>query len=100
MTEHELAPVSPGEILRHEFMEPLDLTEDQLARELDLPVGQIVDVLQGRGGITAEIALRLEKYFGVSAQFWLNLQSRHDLKIARRDLGPAIEARVRTRRSA
>jgi antitoxin HigA-1 len=100
MTEHELAPISPGEILRHEFMEPLDLTEDQLARELDLPVGQISDVVQGKGGVTAEMALRLEKYFGVSAQFWLNLQSRHDLKVARRDVGPAIEARVRTRRSA
>lgn len=100
MTEHELTPVSPGEILRHEFMEPLDLTEDQLARELDLPAGQVIDIIEGRGGITAEMALRLEKYFGVSAQFWLNLQSRHDLKVARRDLGPAIEARVRTRRSA
>lgn len=100
MTEHELTPILPGEILRHEFMEPLDLTEDQLARELDLPAGQVVDVVEGRGGITAEMALRLEKYFGVSAQFWLNLQSRHDLKVARRDLGPAIEARVKTRRSA
>ena len=100
MTEHELDPISPGEILKHEFMEPLDLTEEQLARELDLPLAQVVEVLQGGGGMTAEIALRLEKYFGVSAQFWLNLQTRHDLKVARRDIGPTIEARVKTRKSA
>jgi len=100
MTEHELEPISPGDILKHEFMEPLDLTEDQLARELDLPVARIFEVLRGGGGVTAEMALRLEKYFGVSAQFWLNLQSRHDLKVARREIGPAIEARVKTRKSA
>jgi len=83
MTKHELAPISPGEILRHEFMEPLDLTEVQLASELDLPIEQIEEVLQGRTGVTAEMALRLEKYFAVSAQFWLNLQSRKDLKVVR-----------------
>jgi addiction module HigA family antidote len=60
MTEHELTPISPGEVLRHEFMEPLDLTEDQLARELDLPVRLIADVVKGKGGVSAEMALRLE----------------------------------------
>jgi addiction module HigA family antidote len=100
MAKHELEPISPGEILKHEFMEPLGLGDDQLARELDLPVGRIAEILQGRSGLTAEMALRLEKYFGTSAQFWLNLQSRYDLKIARREVGPAIEARIRARRSA
>ena len=95
-----MEPISTGEILKHELMEPLSMTEDQLARELNLPVGRIVDVLQGRGVVTAEMALRLEKYFGVSAQFWLNLQSRYDLKIARREMGPDIEAHVKARRSA
>ena len=95
MAEHELEPISPGEILKHELMEPLGLGDDQLARELDLPVGRIAEILQGRRGLTAEMALRLEKHFGTSAQFWLNLQSRYDLKIARREVGPAIEARAR-----
>lgn len=75
-----MEPISTGEILKHEFMEPLSLSEDQLACELDLPVVRISELLQGRGAVTAELALRLEKYFGVSAQFWLNLQSRYDLK--------------------
>ncbi|HEX3126585.1 MAG TPA: HigA family addiction module antitoxin [Thermoanaerobaculia bacterium] len=100
MAEHDLEPITPGEILALEFMEPLGLSEDQLARELDLPAGRISDILQGKAGVTADVALRLEKYFGASAQFWLNLQSRYDLKIARRDVGPAIQATVRSRRSA
>ncbi len=99
MAEHNLEPIAPGEILRHEFMEPLGLSGDQLARELDLPAGRVSEVLDGRGGVTAEMALRLEKYFGVSAQFWLTLQSRYDLKVARREVGPDIDARV-SRRSA
>lgn len=99
MAQHDLEPIAPGEILRHEFMEPLGLSDSQLARELDLPAGRVSEILDGRGGVTAEVALRLEKYFGVSAQFWLNLQSRYDLKIARRDVGPDIDARV-SRRSA
>lgn len=100
MAEHDLEPITPGEVLAHEFMEPLGLDESQLAKELDLPTAQISDILQGRTGVTADVALRLEKYFGASAQFWLNLQSRYDLKIARRDVGPAIQANVRSRRSA
>jgi addiction module HigA family antidote len=100
MAEHDLEPITPGEILVHEFMEPLGLDEAQLARELDLPAGRISDILRGRAGVTADVALRLERYFGASAQFWLNLQSRYDLKIARRDVGPAIQATVKSRRSA
>ncbi len=100
MAAHDLEPIPPGEILEQEFMEPLGLNEDQLARELDLPAGSIADIVHGRSGVTAEIALRLEKYFGASAQFWLNLQSRYDLKIARRDMGPVIQERVRARRIA
>jgi antitoxin HigA-1 len=100
MAEHDLEPITPGEILVHDFMEPLGLDEDQLARELDLPAARVSDILQGRAGVTAEVALRLEKYFGASAQFWLNLQSRYDLKIARREVGPSIQATVRPRRSA
>lgn len=100
MAKHNLEPITPGEILMYEFMEPLGLDENQLARELDLLPGRVSDVLQGRSGVTAEVALRLEKYFGASAQFWLNLQSRYDLKIARRDIGPSIQERVRPRRTA
>ena len=95
-----LDPIPPGEILRCEFMEPLGLSQNQLARDLDVPVARISELVHGRRSITADTALRLEKYFGVPAQFWLNLQSRYDLKIARREVGPGIEARVRSRRTA
>jgi antitoxin HigA-1 len=97
---HALDPIPPGEILRFEFMEPLGLSQNQLARDLDVPVARISELVHGRRSITADTALRLEKYFGVAAQFWLNLQSRYDLKVARRDAWPEIEPRVRSRRTA
>jgi antitoxin HigA-1 len=95
-----LDPIPPGEILRFEFMEPLGISQNQLARDLDVPVARISEFVHGRRSITADTALRLEKYFGVEAQFWLNLQSRYDLKIARRDIWPTVGPRVRTRRTA
>jgi antitoxin HigA-1 len=98
--ERALDPIPPGEILRFEFMEPLRISQNQLARDLDVPVARISELVHGRRSISADTALRLEKYFGVEAQFWLNLQSRYDLKIARRDIWPAVEPRVRTRRTA
>jgi antitoxin HigA-1 len=97
---HALDPIPPGEILRCEFMEPLGLSQNQLARDLDVPVARVSELVHGQRSITADTALRLEKYFGVSAQFWLNLQSRYDLKIAKRDVWPAVEPRVRSRRTA
>jgi len=98
--EPTLDPIPPGEILRFEFMEPLGLSQNQLARDLDVTVARISELIHGRRSLTADTALRLEKYFGVSAQFWLNLQAGYDLKIARRDVWPQVESRVRTRRTA
>jgi addiction module HigA family antidote len=91
--------IPPGEILRCEFMESLGLSQNQLARDLDVPVARVSELVHGQRSITADTALRLEKYFGVSAQFWLNLQSRYDLKIAKRDVWSAVEPRVRSRRT-
>jgi antitoxin HigA-1 len=81
-------------------MEPLGISQNQLARDLDVSVARISELVHNRRSISADTALRLEKYFGVEAQFWLNLQSRYDLKIARRDIWPKVEQRVRTRRTA
>ena len=92
---HELEPIMPGEILKEEFMEPLSLTVNRLARDLDVPAARVSEIASGKRSITADTALRLERYFGVSAQFWLNLQSRYDLKLARRKLGATLESRVR-----
>ena len=75
--------VHPGSILLTEFMEPLGLTAYRLAKELHVPLPRINDVVRGKRSISADTALRLGIYFGLPAQFWLNLQKEHDLRIAR-----------------
>jgi addiction module HigA family antidote len=90
----ELIP--PGEILRLEFMEPNGVSQNRLAPDLDVPVGRINEIVHDKRSITADTALRLARYFGTSAEFWLALQADYDLRRARRELGAAIEARVRT----
>ena len=90
-----LDPITPGEILHEEFMKPLGVSQNKLARDIDVPVGRINDIVHGRRSITADTALRLGKYFGVSPEFWVNLQVRYDLKIAKRDVWPGIEKNVR-----
>jgi addiction module HigA family antidote len=76
--------IHPGEILLSEFMEPLGLTAYRVAKDLHISVPRVNDLVRGKRGITADTALRLARYFGNSAQFWLGLQSGHDLWIASR----------------
>ena len=76
--------IHPGEILLSEFMEPLGLTAYRLAKDLHISAPRVNDLVRGKRGITADTALRLARYFGNSAQFWLGLQSGHDLWIASR----------------
>ncbi|HUY81623.1 MAG TPA: HigA family addiction module antitoxin [Acidobacteriaceae bacterium] len=77
--------VHPGEILLHEFMEPMGLTAYRLAKEIGVPLPRINDIVKFRRSISANTALRLGKYFGLSPQFWLNLQNRFDLAEAAKD---------------
>ncbi len=93
-------PIHPGVTLREDFMEPLDLSANGLAEALGVPQNRISDIVRGRRGATADTALRLERAFGVSADFWLNLQSHYELEVARRDAGKAIEKAVRRLSSA
>ncbi len=74
--------IHPGRILRTEFMEPYDLTPYRLAKELRISAPRINDLVRGKRGITADTALRLGRYFGNAAQFWIGLQSGHDLWVA------------------
>lgn len=92
-----LSPTTPGEILLNEFMEPLGISQNRLARDLDVPVTRVRDIIHCRRGITADTALRLGLYFGTSAEFWMNLQVQYELKIGARDLLPQIAQRVRRR---
>jgi addiction module HigA family antidote len=90
-----LDPITPGEILLKEFIEPLGISQNRLARDLDVPVTRISDIVHGKRGISPDTALRLAIYFGTTPEFWLNLQARFDLMVSKRDLLPTIEKRVR-----
>ncbi len=78
-----LPPVHPGEVLREEFMTPLGISINALARELHVPVSRISKIVNEERGITADTAMRAARYFGTSAEFWLNLQARYDLQVAK-----------------
>lgn len=90
-----LEPIHPGEILREEFMKPLGVSINGLARELLVPPGRISAIVNGKRAITADTALRLGKYFGVSPELWTGLQADYELRVARREVGEEIEERVR-----
>lgn len=86
--------IHPGSILLTEFMEPLGLTAYRLAKELHVPAPRINDVVRGKRSITADTALRLGVYFGLPAQFWLNLQNEYDLRQARTPLLAKVKPRI------
>ena len=77
--EKYLAPIHPGEILQTEFLEPLGLSQNRLAREIGVPPRRINEIVHGKRAVTADTALRFSKFFGTTAQFWLNLQSHYEL---------------------
>jgi antitoxin HigA-1 len=90
MNNRLLDPVTPGEILRDDFMDPLKISINQLARDIAVSSERISGIVKGKHAITADTALRLERYFGVEARFWLNLQSEYDLRIMKRKIGTDI----------
>ncbi len=81
MKEKKLSPIHPGEILHDEFLKPMDISQYRLSKEISVPPRRINEIVHGKRSITADTALRLGRYFGVSPQFWLNLQSRYDLEV-------------------
>ncbi len=90
-----IGPIHPGVTLREDFMEPYELSANGLSKALGIPQNRISDIVRGRRGITADAALRLERAFGVSGSFWLNLQSQFELEVANRDNGSAIKKSVK-----
>lgn len=101
MTDIGLGPIHPGEILLEEFLHPLGLSQNRLGIELGVPPQRIGDIVRGRRGITADTALRLARYFGTTPQFWMNLQARYELDVARSEhLPERIEGEVRPRPAA
>jgi len=93
-------PITPGEILLAEFLEPLQVSQNQLARDIDVPVSRIAGIIKGDRSITADTALRLGKFFGTSPEMWLRLQNTYDLRLAQRTTWPKVKARVRPHKAA
>ena len=90
-----IGPIHPGVTLHEDFMKPFGLSANGLSKALGIPQNRVSDIVRGRRGITADTALRLEYAFGVSAAFWLNLQSHHELEVTTRDAGDVIRSTVK-----
>src|SRR5687767_7085347 len=97
MPKKRLDPIPPGEILLEDFMRPMGLSINALARAIDVPPNRVSEIVNGKRAITADTALRLGKYFAVSPEIWLDLQSDYDLRVARMTDWPKIEPRIRER---
>ena len=91
VTDTIMPPVHPGEILLTEFLEPLGVSQYQLAKAVNVPARRINEIVHGQRRISADTALRLSRYFGTSERFWLNLQARYDLEIEKDRLGTALD---------
>ena len=85
-----IEPIHPGEILMEDFIEGFGITQNKLAVSIGVPPRRINEIVHGKRGITADTALRLARYFGISEEFWMNLQSNYELRLQRRALGDKI----------
>jgi len=90
----KLNPIHPGEVLLEDFLVPLELSQYRLAKDVSVPPRRIHEILLGKRSITADMALRLGRFFGTTEQFWLNLQTRYDLEVERDRLGPRLAQEI------
>ena len=97
MAKKTIEPIHPGEILLEDFLLPLGISQYALAKAISVPARRINEIVQGKRGITADTALRLGRYFGVSAQSWMNLQAHYDLEVAEMTLGKRLDDEVEPR---
>ena len=94
MTKKKLSPIHPGEILEEEFLKPMSISQYRLSKDISVPPRRINEIVHGKRSITADTALRLGKFFGISAQFWLNLQTRYDLEVTEDLLSDRLDKEV------
>ena len=92
--------IPPGEVLLEEFLKPLAISQNRLARDIDIPVSWVAEIIKGKRAVTADTSLRLREYFGTSAEFWLSLQAGYDLRRMRAAAWPEIRRRIRAREAA
>ena len=95
MAEKKLTPVHPGEVLLEEFLKPMELSQNRLAINIGVDTRRINEIVLGKRRVTADTSLRLSRFFGNSAQFWMGLQSDYDLDLAEDELGDRLEREVR-----
>ena len=94
MITNGMRPIHPGEILRDDFLKPLQMSANALSKALHVPAGRVNDIVLERRGVTPDTALRLARYFGGDAQSWLNLQQSYDLKVAQKQKAKQIDAEI------
>ncbi len=92
----KLPPITPGNILLEEFLEPMNISQAKLSRDIKVPPNRINQIINGKREITTDTALRLAKYFGIEPEFWLNLQMRFNMKIIKEKAGKQIDKEVKT----
>ena len=90
----KMKPIHPGKILLEEFLNPMEITQYRLAKDINVPARRINEIVHGKRAVSANTALRLAKFFGMSAEFWLNLQSRFDLEVETDHLGKKLDKEV------
>jgi antitoxin HigA-1 len=95
--EKKLSPITPGDVLIEEFLRPMGINQNQLAKDINVPANRISQIIHGKREISVDTALRLGRYFGIEAEFWLNLQLRYNMKIAISKVGNKIEKEVKVR---
>jgi addiction module HigA family antidote len=94
MKNKKIPPIHPGEILIEEFLQPMGISQYRLAKDISVPPRRINEIVHGKRSISADTALRLGRFFGISPQFWLNLQTRFDLEVTEDLLGERLEKEV------
>lgn len=97
MKMKKMTPVHPGEVLAEEFMNPMEISQYRLAKDISVAPRRINEIVHGKRAVSADTALRLGRYFGISPQFWLNLQSHYDLAMAEDRIGSRLLAEVHVR---
>jgi addiction module HigA family antidote len=95
MSKREFPPIHPGEILLEEFLKPMDISQYRVAKDISVDPRRINEIVHGKRSISADTALRLGRFFGTSARFWLNLQSHYDLEREEMELGDRLEDEVK-----
>jgi len=94
MAKRDYSPIHPGEILKGEFLDPLDVSQYRLAKDIGVTPRRVNEIVLGRRAITADTALRLGRFFGIESRFWLNLQAQYDMEVAQEALGDRLDVEV------